>query len=187
MSSNTKKTWQILGSTELFKTSFFQMRSDELLMPNEKKMPNYYVFDFTDWVNIVPLTSNNEIVLISQYRHAVKTDMLEIPGGGIDWSLNETPEAAAIRELAEETGYVPQSVKPLGWQHPNPALQSNKLWTYLALGCEKKLEQKLDEFEDIEVFTVPIEEALEYVQQGRIQHSLVISSIYLALKHLKGK
>lgn len=182
--SNNKKIWQKIGSTELFKTSFFQMRSDELLMPNLKKMPNYYVFEFTDWVNIVPVTKNNELVLIRQYRHAVEDETIEIPGGAIDWRAKESPEQAALRELAEETGYVAEQVIPLGWQRPNPALQSNKLWSFLALGCEKKLEQKLDEFEDIEVITVPLEEALDFVHQGQIHHSLVISSIHLALRHL---
>ena len=187
MSSNTKKPWQKLGSTELYTSPFFQMRSDELLMPNEKKMPAYYVFDFKDWVNIVPVTKENELVLIRQYRHAVEGDMIEIPGGAIDWKINEDPQTAAIRELVEETGFVPSEVLPLGWQHPNPALQSNKLWSYLALGCEKKFEQKLDEFEDIEVVTVPLNEALDFIHAGKIQHSLVIASIYLALKHLKEK
>ncbi|MBK9293015.1 MAG: NUDIX hydrolase [Oligoflexia bacterium] len=182
--SKNKKNWQKLASKELFKTSFFQMRSDELLMPNLKKMPNYYVFDFTDWVNIVPVTTNNELVLIRQYRHAVEDEMLEIPGGGIDWRLKETPEQAALRELAEETGYVASEVIPLGFQRPNPALQSNRLWSFLALGCEKKFEQKLDEFEDIEVVTVPLTEALDFVHQGQIQHSLVIASLHMALKHL---
>ena len=182
MSGNNKKQWKVISTTDLFKTPFFRMRTDSLLLPNNKTMPHYYTFDYKDWVNIVPITKAGEVVLIRQYRHSVGDEMIEIPGGSIE---GEPALDAGVRELAEETGYVPETVELLGWQHPNPALQSNKLWSFIALGCEKKLEQNLDEFEDIEVFTASKKEVLDLVMEGKIQHSLVISSLFLALKYLK--
>ncbi len=179
-----KTIWTALSSTELFKSPFFRMRSDALQFPDGRIMSKYYVFEFSDWVNIIPITKTGEVVLIRQYRHAAGTVMIEIPGGAVDCRFNEEPEAAGIRELAEETGYVPEKVELIGWHNPNPAMLNNKLWTYLAQGCELKQAQKLDEFEDIEVFTASVDELLEMVANGQIKHSLILASLFLALKHL---
>jgi ADP-ribose pyrophosphatase len=186
--SGNKKHWTKLNTEEIFKTSFFRFRKDEARLPNGKICPRYYVMDFPDWVNVVPVTSDGRLILIKQYRHAVEQVCLEIPGGSLDPRANETPEKAGLRELVEETGYVPAEMVLLGSHLPNPALQSNKLWTYLALGCEKKHEQKLDEYEDIEVLTASIEEAFGLVRDGSINHSLMIASLHLAQFHLfKGR
>jgi ADP-ribose pyrophosphatase len=183
--ARNKHDWRVLSSTEIFKTKFFCFRSDELELPNKVIQPRYFVMDFLDWVNVVALTTDNELILIKQYRHAVKEICTEIPGGSLDLKNGETPEMAAVRELTEETGYVPKEVKLLGYHEPNPALQSNKLWTYLALGCEKLKDQELDPYEDIEVFLSKPEDVFKLIESGEIRHSLVITAIHLAEKYLR--
>jgi ADP-ribose pyrophosphatase len=182
--SRNKNGWRTLSSKEIFKTGFFRFRCDELELPNKTVQPRYYVMDFTDWVNIVPITTENEVVLIKQYRHAVEDVCLEIPGGSLNPGSGESPEEAARRELIEETGFVPEKLILLGCHEPNPALQSNKLWTYVALGCKKTQEQQLDAYEDIEVLTCPSKEVLKFVKEGKIKHSLVIAGIHFALDYL---
>ena len=181
------RKWTVLKSRELLKIPFMRLRDDELELPDKRIFSHYYVFDFPDWVNVVPVTSDGRLVLIRQYRHAVGEYCIEIPGGSTDPRQKELPEGAARRELIEETGYEPQSLIHIGTQQPNPALISNRLWSYVALGCEKKFEQNLDEFEDIEVMTHTVEETLAMIKDGQIKHSMVIAAIYLALPHLKIK
>jgi 8-oxo-dGTP pyrophosphatase MutT (NUDIX family) len=111
--------------------------------------------------------------------------LIEIPGGAVDMRTVESTEDAAKRELLEETGYSPTKVEFLGWQYPNPAYQSNKLWTYLALGCELIQNQNLDEFEDIDVILAEPQKVISMIKKGEITHSLVLSSLLLALEHLK--
>ncbi len=182
--SRNKKHWTTLETRELFKSPFFRLRSEKIELPDKRIFPNYYTIDFTDWVNVVPITTSGEIVLISQYRHPVGETLVEIPGGAIDPRSKETPAEAAVRELAEETGYVPKDLKLVGTHIPNPALQSNKLWTFVATGCEKKLEQNLDEFEDIEVFTASKDKTYKMITGGEITHSLIIASLHLAMAHI---
>jgi ADP-ribose pyrophosphatase len=183
--ARNKKEWRKLSTLEIFKTKFFRFRSDELELPNKVIQPRYYVMEFSDWVNIVALTTKNELILIRQYRHAVEEICLEIPGGSVNPGSGEATEAAALRELTEETGYVPSEMKLLGYHEPNPALMSNKLWTYLALGCEKVKEQELDPYEDIEVITCPPKEVFKLIKSGEIRHSLVIAALHLAQDYLK--
>ncbi len=180
-----KKHWSVLGTQDIFKTSFFRLRSDECEMANKKVMPHYYVFEFPDWVNVLPITTDHQVILIKQYRHAVGKFCLEIPGGTTHpGPQKEDPKRAALRELAEETGYTPGDIRLVGKCYPNPALQSNSIWSYVALDCKKTGPQKLDPFEEIEVITVPLNEVFKLIQSGEINHSLVIQAIHMALPFL---
>lgn len=179
-----KRAWKVLSSKELFKALFFRLRSDQCELPDGRVMPNYYVFEFSDWVNIVPVTDDGQIVLVEQYRQAAEGTYLEIPGGSIDSHLNEDPKRAALRELLEETGYVPDDIRLLGIHRPNPALQNNRMHTYIGYGCKYVQEPKLDPFEDIRVVTRPIPEVVEMVLSGAIDHSIVVASILYALPAL---
>src|SRR5690606_7591871 len=91
-------------------------------------------------------------ILVRQYRHGVKQEVLEIPGGVID--SGEDTAAAAARELLEETGYRFNTMEELSVLFPNPATANNITTTYLLTGGVKVQEQELDEQEEIEVILV---------------------------------
>lgn len=175
--------WTVLESKEIFRSSLTRFRSDRCQLPNGKIMPAYYTLEFGDWVNIVPVTKSGEIVLIRQYRHALNEVTIEIPGGAADVSDENVMEAAE-RELLEETGYVAQSVEQIMTQSPNPAMQNNRMHTFLALGCERLHPQKLDPFEDIEVFTAKPNEVLDLMSSGEIHHSIVVASLFSAFMQM---
>ena len=174
------KKWQILKSVEIFKNPYFRLRSDRCLLPDKREMPDYYVMEFTDWVNVVPVTHDGKIVLIKQYRHATQEVCIEVPGGSIDPGSTEEPMAAGLRELKEETGYVPEDIRLVGKHYPNPATQNNAMHTFIAFGCQKEQEQELDAFEDIEVITCTVAETLQLAFDGKIMHSIILASLFKA-------
>jgi len=125
-----------------------------------------------DWVNVIALTPDQRVVLIRQYRFGSELVTLEIPGGIVD--PGEDPRAAALRELREETGFVAERVVALGSIAPNPAIQRNRLYSFLAEGCVLASEQAQDPGEDIEVELRPLAEVDGLLASGAIDHALVV-------------
>jgi ADP-ribose pyrophosphatase len=176
-----RQKWKVLSTREIFRSSIFRFRTDQCELPDGRVMPNYYVMEFPDWVNIVPVTEDNRIVLVEQYRHASGEVCLEIPGGSTDPRLNEDPKKAALRELVEETGYVPDDVRLVGRHRPNPAMQNNVMHTFVGTGCKLLEKTCFDAYEDIRVVTKPIPEVIDMVVSGEINHTIVVASLLYAL------
>lgn len=170
--------WKILGSRHPFP----KFRMDSCELPSGKPY-KAYVFEFDSWANVVALTKNNEVVLVKQYRHGVQEVLLELPGGVVD--DGENPLEGAKRELMEETGYSAGNIIEVGRIFPNPAIQQNTLYCYLATDVELTGEQHLDDAEEIEVHLVPLDELIEMVRQGKFLHALNVAVLFQALAQLK--
>jgi ADP-ribose pyrophosphatase len=170
------KPWKLLSSrlNEAFR--IFNLRTDRACSPRTHKAHDFYILESTDWVNVIPVTSGREIVLIRQYRHGTREVTLEIPGGIVEPS--NTPEEAARRELREETGYREAEIILLGSVHPNPAFLTNRCYTYVAKDVERVQEQAQDEKEDIEVVVRPLSEVPRLIREGEITHALVLAAFY---------
>ncbi|HEY9776857.1 MAG TPA: NUDIX hydrolase [Planktothrix sp.] len=143
-----------------------------------ERVSDFYVLSPNDWVNIIPITSDGQVVMVEQYRHGVEAVTLEIPGGTVD-DTDECPKDAAERELLEETGYTASEVIPLGFNYPNPAIQSNVCHTYLALDAKKIREPQFDSNEETVVRLVPMSEIEQLIIDGKINHALVIVAFHL--------
>ena len=178
-------SWKILQTKEIFSSGLFRLRSDKCQLKDGRIMPRYYVMDFPDWVNILPVTDAGQVVLVKQYRHASGREHLEVPGGSLDPRLKESVVEGARREMLEETGYDSKSIVHVGSHYPNPALQSNQMHTYIAYNCFKAQEQNLDEFEELELYFCSIERLKQHLFDGDIDHSIMVASISMALSHLE--
>ena len=144
---------------------------DDVALPNP-----VYTLDMPDWVNVVAITENNDIVLVRQHRFGTQEGSLEIPGGLID--DGEAPLEAAKRELLEETGYSSERWESVGWTHPNPAIQGNRLHTFVARGCKLTHAIALDPMEDCELELASWTDLRKNLSRGDIRHSLVLIAIY---------
>lgn len=181
MSTGKPGKWLTLQSSEIFRASFVRLRTDRCQLPDGKIMPAYHVMEFPDWVNIVPVTEDGRIVMVEQYRHALGEVCLEIPGGTTDPRHPEDPKKAALRELREETGYVPDDLRLIAKHSPNPALQNNWMHTYIAYGCRKVGEPEPDPYEDLRTVIMTVPEVVQGILDGKIHHSIIIASIMHAL------
>ncbi len=179
-------SWKTLSSSEVLKLGLFRLRVDECELPDGRIMPRYYVIEFADWVNIVPVTPDGLMVMVRQYRQAYGETFLEIPGGSTDRSDNGHLQAGQ-RELTEETGYTADEWIDCGFLCPNPALQNNKLHTLVALNCTLSEVQKLDKFEDLTVERIPVSEIYRQLAKGEIKHSLIAASLTLAKSTLEAR
>lgn len=177
--------WKVLKSEELFKAGLFRVRVDQCQLPDGRVMPRYYTFEFPDWVNVIPVTKNHELVLIKQYRHSAEQVFLEIPGGSTHLNESTSIRSAAARELLEETGYESKEWVECGSHYPNPAMQNNRLHTFLALNCDRVSEPQLDPYEDIEVVLFPIKEIVSLLEDGEFSHSLIAASVSVCLPKLR--
>ena len=99
------------------------------------------------------------------------------PAGMIDGP--EAPEAAAERELAEETGFAGSPARLLGSVHPNPAIQDNRCHAVLVEGVTRSAPLAWDPDEEIEISTAPVDEVLAWARAGRITHSLSLNALML--------
>lgn len=145
--------------------------------PVRNKESNFVVINSSDWVNIIPITTDNRIVLIEQYRHGTDEITLEIPGGLVE--IGEEPRLAAERECIEETGFSSDIKSELiGYTHPNPAFLNNQCYSYLWKNCEKKQLQNLDGNEEINVVYADFNEIKNYIETGKISHSLVLNAFF---------
>lgn len=169
--------WKIIES----RRPYPKFRMDNCELPSGKPY-KAFVLEFDAWANILALTKNNEAVLIRQYRHGVQEISLELPGGVVD--EGESPLEGAKRELMEETGYSAETFVEVGRIYPNPAIQQNTLYCYLALGAELTGEQRLDESEEIETLLVPLDELIEMAAGGKFLHALNVAVLFQALAYL---
>jgi ADP-ribose pyrophosphatase len=175
VSSEVRK-WPRIDSRQLGDYRVFQLRQDTRISPRTGRQHKFFVLETGDWINVVPVTPDNKIVLIRQFRHGIAEVTLEIPGGMVD--EGEEPGTSARRELLEETGYQAEEMIHIGTVTPNPAILSNRCHTFLARNARHVSEQALEGSEDIQVELVGAAEIPGLISSGQISHALVIAAFY---------
>ena len=171
------KPWQKLSSKPLGDYRIFSVRSDEKISPRTGEKHDFYIIDCVDWVNVLAVTPDDQLVMVEQYRHGSNTVELEIPGGIMDAS-ETSPVETAVRELREETGYEGEKARLLGNVFANPAIMSNTCHTVLVENCALRHAVDFDSGEDLITRLVPVAEIPQQVAAGKIRHPLVVVALY---------
>ena len=126
---------------------------------------------------IIPFSDDTRVVLLKQYRHALKKYIWEIPAGTLD--PQEETIRCAQRELIEETGYSADNWHKLGEITPLPGYSDERIHIFLARDLQPA-ERHLDKDEIIDVHEVKFTEALDMIKRGEIQDGKSIAGLYLA-------
>ena len=171
------RPWPDLETRSVGDYRIFRLRTVRRRSPRNGVERDFHVMDCADWVNVVALTTENELILVEQFRHGVAAVELEVPGGIMDPGETD-PVAAGLRELREETGYAGEGAVEIGCVLPNSALQSNRCRTVLVRACRRVGDLELDDSEDIAVRLVPAGEIPTLVTGGRVRHSLAVAALY---------
>ncbi|MDR3628862.1 MAG: NUDIX hydrolase [Desulfocapsaceae bacterium] len=167
--------WEVYPRQVLLETPVVTIHSGPVHCSRSGKQKDFYLFEFPEWVNIIALTPQREILLIRQFRYGTNRLEIEIPGGMVN--KGEEPLAAGCRELLEETGYAGENARIIGRVCPNPAIQRNYCHTVMVEEAIKVAEPTFDDMEDIECFSLPEKEVLKLIATGDIDHGLVLNAL----------
>ncbi len=152
----------------------FGITMDTVTLPNgEEKTFSYLNFD--KGVCILPITADNEVICLKQYRHALKSWQWELPAGMID-SENSTPLENAKRELEEETGFQAEQWLELGSFYPSPGSTSEEIYLFAAAGLTATT-QNLESSEQIEVHYLSMSELKTLIIKGEFQHGAGLAAV----------
>ncbi|MDR2954847.1 MAG: NUDIX hydrolase [Prevotella sp.] len=182
MDNNRK--WQVIDSQYLAKEPWFTVRKERILLPTGNIIPEYYIYEYPDWVNVIAITKDNKFVMVRQYRHGIGETYMELPAGVCE--KGEAPVVSAQRELLEETGYGNGEWQLLTETSANPSTHTNITHCYLAIGVEKVSEQHLEPSEDLSVHLLSVDEIRELLLNDQIKQSMHAVPLwkYMALNKL---
>lgn len=187
MSENKKFSWTALENEQVFTCPVFNVKREKSCCGRTAVTHNFYTIGFANWVNVIAVTESDELVMIKQFRHGTGRVELEVPGGCIDKSDTD-PLTAGARELFEETGFTADLSKGeiIGHVSPNPALQGNICYTAFFRDVVHSGTHAMEDTEDIEYLTVPVNELEKMIVSGMISHGLVLNAIqFFILKSKK--
>lgn len=176
---NSVEGWEVHPDTVILDTPVVKIHAGPVVCKRSGRTKDFYLFDFPDWVNIIALTPEQEIVLIRQFRYGTGRMEIEIPGGMMN--AGEDPIEAGCRELLEETGYAGNHARVIGKVCPNPAIQRNYCHTVLVEDAVRVSDPSFDDMEDIECILKSEADVRKKIESGSIDHGLVLNALMFYL------
>ena len=148
--------WERIDSEWIFRSGFVSVRRDRCRLPDGRLSQDMYFMELRDFAMTVAITTAGEVLLSREYKHGAGDVAYTLPAGFIE--AGETPDTAARRELREETGHDGDVFEALGSALVFPSFSGARGYFFLAREVRRVAAQHLDEFEEIEVVAVPLEE-----------------------------
>jgi len=168
------KPWQVLARSITYRDRWLTVRTDRCVTGDGREVPPYHVIEYPDWINVVALTRDEQrLVLVREYRHGRGEVLLGLVSGTVEAldgeDADKAAEAAARRELTEETGFRAGRMLRLLDAYPNPATQNNRVTSFLAFDLESSGFPSLDPTEEIEVVIDDFEAVLARLLNGELE------------------
>ena len=179
---STLHPWRVLSSKRIHADKWISLRADRCVTTEGVEVSPYYVLEYPDWVHVVAIGRDGQVLLVEQYRHGVGVVTLEIPAGRMDRD-DGSAEAAARRELQEETGCGAAEIMVVNASSPNPASHSNKVYSVLATGVEQTADPIDDPRERLRPVWVGGDEAFRLAVSGALP-AMQAASLLSAFQHL---
>ena len=168
------RKWLTVETRTVYCTPIFDLHRRRSAHPHRGQR-DFFILEAPNWVNIIALTDKNEVVMVRQFRHGIEAFTVELPGGMVDPD-DRDPKDAARREMIEESGYDSDDIIELGRVHPNPAIQPNYCYSYLARHLRKVIKPISHGAEETQVMLVPLREIPKMIASEKILHALTISA-----------
>lgn len=178
--------WKTTASKYIVNDRWLKLRADTCVTPDGHMLDPYYVSEYSDWITCLAIDQRGDVVMLKHYRYGADEYLFEVVAGMMEES-DASPEATTKRELAEEIGYQGGTVFRTGVSYANPAIQTNKVHSFLAVGGECR-EQLLQAGENLHLQKMPFKEFLKRVEtigDEPISQSLHITAIFFALNFIR--
>jgi 8-oxo-dGTP pyrophosphatase MutT (NUDIX family) len=148
--------WRPVESSWAFRSGFLSIRRDRCRLPDGRLSPDMYFMELRDFAMTVAVTPGGDVLLSREYKHGTGDVAYTLPAGFIE--PGEGALTAARRELREETGHDGETFQPLGTHFVFPSLSGARGYFFLARDVRPVAAPQPDEFEEIEVVPVPLDE-----------------------------
>lgn len=168
--------WPELSRETIADCRIFTVERSITVSPTDGQPHAFHRIHSPCWVQLLPITRDRQAVLVKQFRHGSRSYTLEVPAGLVE--EGEDPAVAALRECLEETGYRAREPVSLGDVNPNPALFSNRLYSYYAVDVERETAVQNTGTEHTEPVLVPVAKLPDMLLRGEIEHALVAATLW---------
>lgn len=176
-----RNPWKMCHTKVVYTNPWITVREDTVIQPSGDE-GIYGVVQTRIATGVIALTSENEVVLVGQYRYPTNHYSWEIVEGGAE--PDEDPLEAAKRELAEEAGVVAERWEPIGSDIHLSNCHSDEI-AYLFLATDlSEVPPKPDETEELRIARVPLLAAVEMIESGEIKDALSIIGLLRVARRL---
>lgn len=177
---SARHEFTVAASDTVYTGRVLALRRDHVVMP-DGRVAVREILEHPGAVAILPLDDDGSVVMIDQYRHAVRRRLRELPAGLLDIA-GEDPLATAQRELEEEVGYAAREWSVLVDVVPSPGFSDESVRVFLARGLTEVGRPPLrdDEEADLDVVRLPLDEAVRQVLAGEIVNAATVAGLLAA-------
>jgi ADP-ribose pyrophosphatase len=182
MSEKRLRPWRILSSDYRIDTKFLRLRVDRVELPNGVVVEDYFVRESRGFTIVFAITPDENVVLVRQYKHGVGEIITELPAGMID--EGESPEACAVRELTEETGYTGAAPVLVRTFLADPTNATGRFYLFVVRDAVRTHQPQFDPNEEIEVELAPLADVRAMALDGRIGAGSQVAAALVALDYL---